>query len=59
VKSAENSPQFPKGNRIVWVIYATEYAIERLTADRESWQIFKARVRGADGTTVTMTASKS
>ncbi len=44
----DKTPEFPKGNRIAWVIYA----IERLTADRESWQIVKQPVRGEDGMAV-------
>lgn len=44
----DKTPEFPKGNRIAWVIYA----IERLTADRESWQVVKEPVRGADGMAV-------
>lgn len=39
------SVEFPRGNRIAWVIYA----IEKLTADRENWRIVKAPVRAADG----------
>ena len=41
----EKTPQFPKGNRIAWVIYA----IEVLTADEKSWKIVKQPVRGEDG----------
>jgi hypothetical protein len=41
----DKTPQFPKGNRIAWVMYA----VEVLTADRESWQIVKEPVRAADG----------
>lgn len=44
----DKSEQFPRGNRIAWVIYA----VERLTADQESWQIVKAPIRGADGMAV-------
>lgn len=44
----DKTPQFPKGNRIAWVIYA----VEVLTADRSSWQIVKEPVRGADGMAV-------
>jgi hypothetical protein len=44
----EKSPSFPKGNRIAWVIYA----IEKLTADQENWQVVKAPVRGEDGMAV-------
>jgi hypothetical protein len=39
------SPQFPRGNRIAWVIYA----IEKITADRDSWRIVKDAVRADDG----------
>jgi hypothetical protein len=39
------SAQFPRGNRIAWVIYA----VEMLTADRENWEIVKEPVRAADG----------
>lgn len=39
------SAQFPRGNRIAWVIYA----IEMLTAERENWEIVKEPVRAADG----------
>ena len=39
------SSQFPRGNRIAWVIYA----IETLTADRENWQIVTDAVRAEDG----------
>ena len=44
----DKTPQFPKGNRIAWVIYA----IEVLTADPASWEIVKPPVRGADGMAV-------
>jgi hypothetical protein len=42
------SPQFPRGNRIAWVIYA----VETLTADRENWRIVKEPVRAEDGMAV-------
>ena len=35
------SAQFPRGNRIAWVIYA----IEMLTADRENWEIVQEPLR--------------
>lgn len=41
----EKTPEFPKGNRIAWILYA----IEILTADRASWEVVKEAVRGADG----------
>ena len=44
----DKTPEFPRGNRIAWVIYA----VERLTADRASWQIVKPPVRGEDGMAV-------
>jgi hypothetical protein len=44
----EKSPAFPKGNRIAWVVYA----IEKLTADPENWEIVKQPVRGEDGMAV-------
>jgi hypothetical protein len=36
----EKTPQFPRGNRFSWVMYAI---------DRENWQIVKDAVRGPDG----------
>lgn len=33
----DKTPQFPRGNRIAWVMYA----VERLTADPQSWEIVK------------------
>jgi hypothetical protein len=41
----EKSAQFPRGNRIAWVMYA----IEVLTADRDSWNVVREPVRGSDG----------
>ena len=41
----EKTPAFPKGNRIAWVVYA----IEKLTQDKNSWQIVKEPIRGPDG----------
>lgn len=40
----EKTGQFPKGNRIAWVIYA----LEKLTADTESWRVVKQPVRSRD-----------
>src|SRR5688500_8620889 len=42
------SPQFPRGNRIAWVLYA----VERLTADRENWRIVTEPERSVDGMAV-------
>lgn len=42
------TPAFPKGNRIVWVVYA----IEKLTEDKSSWKVVKEPVRGDDGMAV-------
>lgn len=39
------SAQFPRGNRIAWVLYA----VEMLTADRENWQIVTEPTRAEDG----------
>lgn len=39
------SPQFPRGNRIAWVVYA----IEQITADPDNWTIVKDAERAADG----------
>jgi hypothetical protein len=44
----DRSDMFPVGNRRSWVMYA----IERLTADRENWQVVKEPVRGSDGIAV-------
>ncbi len=44
----DKTPQFPRGNRIAWVMYA----VERLTADPQSWEIVKEPVRGEDGMAV-------
>ena len=44
----DKTPQFPKGNRIAWVIYA----VEVLTADSANWRIVKDAVRGEDGMAV-------
>ncbi len=44
----DKTPQFPRGNRIAWVIYA----VEVLTADRANWRIVKDAVRGPDGMAV-------
>ena len=41
----QKSEQFPRGDRIAWVVYA----IERITADTEGWQLVRAPNRGADG----------
>lgn len=41
----DKSAQFPRGNRIAWVMYA----VEVLTADRSSWKVVKEPVRAADG----------
>jgi hypothetical protein len=44
----EKSPQFPRGNRIAWVMYA----VEKITADLANWEMIKAPARGADGMAV-------
>ena len=41
----EKSAQFPRGNRIAWIMSA----IEVLTADRDSWTVVREPVRGSDG----------
>lgn len=41
----EKSAQFPRGNRIAWVMSA----IEMLTADRDNWRVVREPVRGTDG----------
>ena len=40
----EKTPAFPKGNRIAWVVYA----IEKITADADNWQVVKQPKRSAD-----------
>lgn len=44
----EKTPEFPKGNRIAWVVYA----LEKLTQDKSSWQLTKEPIRGTDGMAV-------